>query len=145
MTKKQLISFILIANIIFNIFCFNNMVVMATEENPEENAEENFDLNENVNAQLDQIKEIGLPGREKSEDEILEVVTDVIKMLLGLLGLIFLIIIIYAGFRWMTAGGNEEGIGKSKKLIGNALIGILIIFFAYAITAFVFGVLVKSR
>lgn len=137
MTKKYLIFIVLLVGLALNIFCFDHVVFTA--------AGQDFDLNKNVNEQLDQIKLIGLPGKEKSEGRILEVVTDVIRMLLGLMALIFLIIIIIAGFKWMTAGGGEEKINSAKKLIGNALIGLLIIFFAYAITAFVFTVALKPR
>ncbi|MFH1890883.1 MAG: hypothetical protein ABIJ91_04975 [Candidatus Kuenenbacteria bacterium] len=104
-----------------------------------------FDLNTNVSEQLEDIKDIGLPGRDKAEGRILEVVTDVIKMVLSLLALIFLILIIVAGVKWMTAAGNEESITKAKKIISNALIGLLIIFLSYAITAFVFGVVLKPK
>ena len=37
----------------------------------------------------------------------------------------------------MTAGGNEQTIAKSKDLLVNATIGIVIVFAAYALTAFI--------
>jgi hypothetical protein len=61
-----------------------------------------------------------------------------INAFLGLLGIIFIIIIIVAGFNWMTAGGEEEKIRKSKTKITRAVIGLLIVLSAYAITYFVF-------
>ena len=48
------------------------------------------------------------------------------------------IVIVYSGIKWMTAGGNEEDVGKAKKLIAQAVIGLAIVMAAYAITAFVF-------
>jgi len=55
-----------------------------------------------------------------------------------------LIIIVYGGFTWMTAGGNEEQINKSKKLLINAAIGLAIIILAYSITYFVTAALTYS-
>jgi len=63
---------------------------------------------------------------------------DIIRVALGLLGIIFVAIIVYAGFVWMTAGGNEENAGKAKKLIFNGVIGLVIVLSAYAITIFAF-------
>lgn len=45
--------------------------------------------------------------------------------------------IIYAGYLWLTAGGNEEQTTKAKQIIANAVIGIAIVLFAYFITTFV--------
>ncbi|HSD12701.1 MAG TPA: pilin [Patescibacteria group bacterium] len=63
---------------------------------------------------------------------------------LGLLGVILVVLIIYAGFLWMTAQGNEEKVKKAKAMITNAVIGMIIIFAAYAITNFVISSLRTS-
>ncbi|MFA7087868.1 MAG: hypothetical protein WC146_00815 [Patescibacteria group bacterium] len=65
----------------------------------------------------------------------------IIKTILGLLGIVFLALIIMAGFKWMTAGGNEEQIKKSRETITNAVIGLIIVLAAYAITYFIFNAL----
>ena len=65
------------------------------------------------------------------------IIANIVKYLLSFLGVIFVILIIYAGFLWMTAGGNEEKIKKAKGLITNATIGLLIVLAAYTITHFV--------
>lgn len=67
-----------------------------------------------------------------------KIVGKIIRAALGLLGTIFLVLLVYAGYTWMTAGGNEEDVGKAKKLIAQAVIGLAIVMSAYAITAFVF-------
>ena len=69
---------------------------------------------------------------------------NIIKMALGVLGIIFVVIIVYAGFLWMTAAGEEEKTGKAKKLITNGVIGLIIILSAYAITSFVISNLVGA-
>jgi type IV secretory pathway VirB2 component (pilin) len=62
-----------------------------------------------------------------------------ISAFLGLLGIIFIILIIYAGFNWMTAGGDEEKVKLAKDTLIRAVIGLIIIIAAYSITYFVFS------
>ncbi len=69
------------------------------------------------------------------------VIAVVIKAALGFMGIVFLTIIIINGFRWMTAGGNEEQVKKSQQAISRAIIGLIIVAASYAITYFVFDVL----
>lgn len=64
-------------------------------------------------------------------------VAHIIQALLSLLGVIFIILVIYAGFLWMTSAGNEENISKAKKIMTAAVIGLVIVLSAYAITTFV--------
>ena len=56
---------------------------------------------------------------------------------LSLVGLIFLILIVYAGYLWMTARGEEEQIKKAQKIITSTIIGSVIVMSAWAITLFV--------
>lgn len=67
------------------------------------------------------------------------IVATVIQAFLGLLGIIFIILILYAGYNWMTAAGEEEKINKAKDTIRRAIIGLIIIIAAYSITYFVFS------
>ncbi len=61
----------------------------------------------------------------------------VVSAFLGLLGVIFMVLIIYAGYNWMTAEGEEEKVKKAKDTIRQAIIGLVLIIAAYAIWAFV--------
>ena len=72
--------------------------------------------------------------------EIRTVAVNVIRVLLSILGILALVIVLYGGFKWMTAMGNEENVGSAKKIIGAGIVGLIIIFFAYAIVLFVFNV-----
>ncbi|OGY91820.1 MAG: hypothetical protein A3H70_04925 [Candidatus Komeilibacteria bacterium RIFCSPLOWO2_02_FULL_48_11] len=64
-------------------------------------------------------------------------IVQIINIILGFLGIIAVIIILAGGFKWMTAGGNEEKVGEARKMIVQGLIGLAVIFGAWAITAFV--------
>ncbi len=72
-----------------------------------------------------------------------EIVGAVIGIFLSFLGIIFLILIIYGGFVWMTSGGNETKVLKAKKILTQAVIGLIIIVASYAITNFVLHALVE--
>ncbi len=67
------------------------------------------------------------------------IAASVIKIFLSFLGIIFVILMVLAGYRWMTAGGNEDEVSKAKSQITAAIIGFMIIMAAYAITLLVFG------
>ena len=61
----------------------------------------------------------------------------IIGSVLALVGVLFLIMMIYAGIMWMTAQGNDQQVTKAKDLLIKSVIGIIIIFAAYAITAYI--------
>lgn len=75
------------------------------------------------------------------QTDIGSVVATIIRVILGLLATVFLILTIFAGFRWMTSAGNEEAITKAKSTITAAIIGLVIVLAAYAITFFIFKAL----
>lgn len=59
-----------------------------------------------------------------------------ISTVLSFVGVLFFILMIYAGVLWMTSQGNEQQVSKAKELLRDAIIGIIIVFAAYALTAF---------
>lgn len=68
----------------------------------------------------------------------------IINTFLGVLGILAVVLIIYAGYLWMTARGNEQQVEKAKDILTQAIIGLVIILTAYAITKFVVGSLVAA-
>lgn len=66
-------------------------------------------------------------------------VEKVISTFLSVLAIVFIILILTAGYGWMTAGGDEQKVTKAKDTLRRAIIGLLIIAGAYAITWFVFS------
>ena len=69
------------------------------------------------------------------------IVATIIRAVLGLLAIIFLVLIVYAGYLWMMARGNEDDVKKAKDIIISATIGLIIVIAAYSITSFVFNAL----
>lgn len=78
------------------------------------------------------------------DDPVTEVVIPIIKWILGLLGLIAVIMIIYGGYLWLMAGGNEDQVTNAKKTIRAAVIGIAIVLLAYSISILVFNVITNA-
>ncbi len=64
-------------------------------------------------------------------------VGQIIGFVLSFVGVLFLILMIYAGLTWMTAGGNKEQVSKAKTLMINAVLGLIVVMGAYALTAFI--------
>ncbi|OGH58703.1 MAG: hypothetical protein A2725_03335 [Candidatus Magasanikbacteria bacterium RIFCSPHIGHO2_01_FULL_33_34] len=64
-------------------------------------------------------------------------IASIINVALSLLGIIALVIVLYGGFKWMTAGGNDEGVGEARKIIIAGVVGLAVILSAYAISSFV--------
>ncbi len=68
-----------------------------------------------------------------------------INIAMGFLALIAVIIILYGGFKWMTAAGNEEKVEEAKKLIGAGIIGLIIILTAYTLVTYVIQTVLKVQ
>ena len=68
----------------------------------------------------------------------------VIGYLLAFVGVIFFVLMLYGGFLWMTSRGNEEQVKKAKAVLLRAIIGLVIVLFAGAITQFITGFLSRS-
>ncbi len=80
--------------------------------------------------------EAGYSG-STSETTLAETVGVVIKTALSFVGVAFLALMVYAGYLWMTARGEEEMIKTSQKIITSSIIGLIITVGAYSITSFV--------
>jgi len=65
------------------------------------------------------------------------IIANIVNIAFGLLGTVAIILIMYGGFVWMTAAGNEEKITTAKAILKNASIGLLIILSAFALAIYV--------
>lgn len=66
-----------------------------------------------------------------------ELVGLIINAGLSLLGTIFLALLVYGGYVWMQAQGDEEDVKRAQGIIRQAIIGLIIVMAAGAITFFV--------
>lgn len=81
---------------------------------------------------LDCGKESGL-----TRTDIRVVIANLINVILQISGIILILYIIYAGYLWMTAGGEEEQVTKAKTIISACVMGLLIVLSAYSLASFV--------
>ncbi len=63
-------------------------------------------------------------------------ISSIINVALGFLGVVAVVIILAGGFKWMTAGGNDDKVKSARKLLVAGLIGLIIVLAAYAIATF---------
>lgn len=118
----------ILAGFIFGIvfFLFSSPVVVGAQQR-------NL-LGEANNMLGNTVAETGIP-----QDDVTTRLGDVIKVALTAVGSVFFLLMIYAGFLWMTARGDEEPISKAKDIIKAAIIGLVITVAAYSVTAFITG------
>jgi len=78
-------------------------------------------------------------GYDVTGGNIFSLVQIVVNAFLAIIGVLLLIYLLYAGYHWMTAQGDEKKVDKAKETIQRAITGLIIIVAAYAISIFVVG------
>lgn len=63
----------------------------------------------------------------------------IVDYFLGFLGLLAVIMVIYGGVTYVSSAGNDEAVGKAKKIIMYALIGIVIIMLSFVAVNAILG------
>ena len=98
----------------------------------------NFLIPAQVNALdlgMEYAENLDLPTAE--DDDVRDMAVTIIKYLITFLGIIAVVIILYGGFVWMTAAGNDDRVTKAKSIIVAGIIGLVIVIAAFAIVTFV--------
>ncbi len=80
-------------------------------------------------------------GTDATTNTLPELIGNIIAVLLSVLGIIFVVLVVYAGFLYLTAAGDDAKVKKAKTLLTQSVIGLIIIVAAYAIAAFVIDAL----
>ena len=92
-----------------------------------------FDNASGTNRALNKLETIGENGGFAPGVSLASAAGLIVRSALSLLGIIFIILIIIGGYKWMTAGGNEENVKGAINYIKRATIGLIIILAAWAI------------
>ena len=100
-----------------------------------------IDANVNTKKQVDAFNGSGIGSGFDTSVKAENIVSNIIQVFLSLLSMIFIILVLYAGFNWMTAGGDEQKVTKAKETIYRAVIGLVVTISAFVITYFVFNLL----
>lgn len=97
-------------------------------------------------AQLNE-SNIGVPYAENlglGNKDPRDMAVSIIQVVLGFLAIIVVLLVLYGGFVWMTAGGNEDKIATGKKIITAGVVGLIIILAAWGIARFVVTVILNA-
>jgi quinol-cytochrome oxidoreductase complex cytochrome b subunit len=68
----------------------------------------------------------------------------IINIALAVAGLIAVLFLIIGGFRYITSAGNEESAEQAKKIIVNAIIGVVVIILSFVIVRVISSALVSN-
>ncbi|MCR4256460.1 MAG: Ig-like domain-containing protein, partial [Candidatus Uhrbacteria bacterium] len=91
---------------------------------------------------LEAVGEAG--GIAGGETDIITIIGRIINIALGFVGIVLLVIILYAGYEWMTSGGDAAKVDSAKTRLRNAIIGLVIIMMSFAIVNFILNALIEA-
>lgn len=69
--------------------------------------------------------------------DLFAIIGNIINIFFSVLGVLLLLYFLYAGYLWMTAGGDQEQVQKAQTTIKNAVIGLVIIVSSFAVSRFI--------
>lgn len=67
-----------------------------------------------------------------------------VQITLGTTGIIFFVIMLYGGFLWLTAGGNDETVSRARKILGHGVVGFIVTLGAMIITRFAADLVISA-
>ncbi|MBI2416207.1 MAG: hypothetical protein HYV33_06145 [Candidatus Kerfeldbacteria bacterium] len=71
------------------------------------------------------------------------VASQLVNVFLRVLGLLCVLLMLYGGFRWIWARGNEEEISTAKDIIRGTVIGLVVVLSSFGIMQWVFYYLTR--
>ena len=77
------------------------------------------------------------PKELQGASDLNKIIGNLISAAIGFLGVLLFVYLLWGGFLWMTAGGDTSKVKDATAVIRNAIIGLVIIASAYAISTFV--------
>lgn len=72
------------------------------------------------------------------EGGLTSIIGGIIRTMIGFLGVAAVGLFIYAGYLWMTAGGNDDQVSQAKSIMKQVVIGFIVLSLAYGIVSYVF-------
>jgi cytochrome bd-type quinol oxidase subunit 2 len=76
-------------------------------------------------------------SKKTTKYSMAEYLGNIVNMIISLLGIIFTALILYAGYCWMTAAGDQSKLETAKNTLRRSIIGLIILTGSYAIWAFI--------
>jgi heme/copper-type cytochrome/quinol oxidase subunit 2 len=69
--------------------------------------------------------------------QVIGLLSSILGFVWTILGIVVVLMLLYAGFKFVTAGGETEGINKAKDMVKYSLIGIVVMLLSGGIMALV--------
>lgn len=98
-------------------------------------------FDEAPNGPLDFLNQTAEQSGQTSQRTLPEIIGNIIKWVLGLVGIVLLVMFIYGGVLYATSAGSEEKVETGKKVMLYAIMGIIIIALAFALTNWIINAL----
>jgi hypothetical protein len=73
------------------------------------------------------------PLNLQGQNKFPKLVNRLISWFLPITGALFMAVIVYAGILWLSAAGDDKQVSKARTYLTNAVIGMMLIVFSYAI------------
>lgn len=117
--------------------CEGNLCVAGSStETPKGNkaASSQSNISKEVDSKIEEV----LPADKLGllTGDVPTIVGKIVGYLMGVLGTLALVMFIYAGWLWMSAGGEPKNVDKAKNIFLWSALGMGVIFGAYAITTY---------
>ena len=74
-----------------------------------------------------------------NESDFKSLALTILNYFLGFLGFVSVIMVIYGGILYVTSAGNDDNVGKAKKILLYAATGIVLIFVSFALVNTILG------
>ncbi len=98
-----------------------------------------------INKSIEVAKTVSGGVAQSGDVELSEYIVTLVKEFLKYTTLVAVLYVLYAGFRIMTSNGEENTVKSSQKGIIYVLVGIVVMWLAYAIVMLVMSALTNSR
>lgn len=66
-------------------------------------------------------------------------INTIFNLVFAIAGAVFVILLLVGGVQYLTAAGNEEATAKARRLLVDAIVGLVIVLAAFAIGRFILG------
>lgn len=73
------------------------------------------------------------------ESDLKALLNTILSYFLGFLGFVCVVMVIYGGILYVTSAGNDENVGKAKKILLYAGIGVILIMVSFALVSTLLG------
>lgn len=92
----------------------------------------------------DFLTEAGYNVFKPGQGDVRSFLAGFVQVTLGTTGIVFFLMMLYGGFLWLTAGGNDENISRARKILGHGVVGFVVTLAAMIITRFAADLVISA-